>query len=334
MPQTISRGKSGPVVRELQQNLRLRGATLKPDSVFGPDTEKAVRAFQTSMRLPSDGIVGPRTWNALHGAAHAERKVPDRPIQRDWSFEKMLTDTGAWLEDHNPFGGQAAASRGGGAPRPGAPAAPRAPATPLTRAGTAAAPTLVVGTDGARFLRIGFDSYDGRSWVIKNFADLRGKQVREFRNGTFAINPAGAARFGISECVHLVKYFGVPYTGTWRRGPQVCHFKPGELPIGTVIATMRDNVYHSDYSGRSHVGIYVGHDDYASYVASHSKTAGVRMCNQWNGQIVQDSTKAYAIDANAYGGVSKKAWMSSGVSTNNRKSWTKDGEEYFVVMTK
>ena len=63
---------------------------------------------------------------------------------------------------------------------------------------------------------------------------MRGKQVREFRNGTFAVNPVGGKRFGISECVHLVKYFGVPYTGTWRRGPQVCHMKPGELPVGTV----------------------------------------------------------------------------------------------------
>jgi hypothetical protein len=335
MPQTISRGKSGPVVRELQQNLRQRGAQLKPDSLFGPETEKAVRAFQTSAHLPPDGVVGPRTWNALHGVARQPRQVPERPIQRDWSFEQMLKDTGAWLEEHNPFGGggdgapPAPASR----PRPAAPQ-PGVPRAAHPTAGASAAPRVVTGTDGARFTRIGFDGYDGRGWVIKNFADLKGKQIREFRNGTFAVNPVGAKRFGISECVHLVKYFGVPYTGTWRRGPQVCHFKPGELPVGTVIATLRDDVYHSDYSGRSHVGIYLGHDDYGAFLAGRSKTTGVRMSNQWNGQVVQDSTKAYAIEADAYGGASKKAWNNNGKMVKNRLSWTKDGEEYFVVMTK
>ncbi|MEG3088586.1 BPSL0067 family protein [Sphingomonas sp. PB4P5] len=327
MPQTISRGKSGPVVRELQQNLRRRGAHLKPDSLFGPETEKAVRNFQTGAHLPPDGVVGPRTWNALHGVARPPRQAPERPIYRDWSFEQMLRDTGAWIEEHNPFGGNGSSLP---APRPRL-AAPRAP-RPAT--GGSAAPTVVTGTDGGRFQRIGFDGYDGRAWVIKNFTDLKGKQIREFRNGTFAVNPVGAPRFGISECVHLVKYFGVPYTGTWRRGPQVCHFKPGELPVGTVIATLRDNVYHSDYSGRSHVGIYLGHDDYGAFIASRSKTAGVRMSNQWNGQVVQDSTKAYAVEADAYGGASRKAWNINGTMVKNRLSWTKDGEEYFVVMTK
>ena len=126
----------------------------------------------------------------------------------------------------------------------------------------------------------------------------------------------------------------MPYTGLWRRGPQVCTFKPGELPVGTVIATLRDDIYHSDYSGRSHVGIYLSHDEYAPYLASHSKTAGLVVCNQWNRAVVQNSTRRYAVDANADGGPAKKTWIHDGKATKRRLSWIKDGEEYFVVMTK
>jgi len=37
------------------------------DGDFGPNTESAVKAFQTHKRLEADGIVGPLTWAALIG---------------------------------------------------------------------------------------------------------------------------------------------------------------------------------------------------------------------------------------------------------------------------
>ena len=35
------------------------------DGVFGPETEKAVRAFQERVHLSADGIAGPHTWQLL-----------------------------------------------------------------------------------------------------------------------------------------------------------------------------------------------------------------------------------------------------------------------------
>jgi peptidoglycan hydrolase-like protein with peptidoglycan-binding domain len=55
-------GSEGRQVRLLQQAL----GGIKVDGVFGPETEQAVRGFQTSNGLTVDGIVGPITSAALH----------------------------------------------------------------------------------------------------------------------------------------------------------------------------------------------------------------------------------------------------------------------------
>ena len=36
------------------------------DGTFGPDTARAVEAFQRSKGLPADSVVGERTWNELY----------------------------------------------------------------------------------------------------------------------------------------------------------------------------------------------------------------------------------------------------------------------------
>ncbi|HXV81750.1 MAG TPA: peptidoglycan-binding domain-containing protein [Candidatus Binatia bacterium] len=52
--------------RTIQANLRKAGFEVGPlDGVFGIKTISAVRAFQSSVGLAVDGIVGKKTWRAL-----------------------------------------------------------------------------------------------------------------------------------------------------------------------------------------------------------------------------------------------------------------------------
>jgi Putative peptidoglycan binding domain len=62
----------GPVVAAFQAELARLGYAVQADGVFGPGTDAAVRAFQTSAGLASDGVVGPATLAALSRAAAAQ----------------------------------------------------------------------------------------------------------------------------------------------------------------------------------------------------------------------------------------------------------------------
>jgi N-acetylmuramoyl-L-alanine amidase len=65
---TLRRGSRGQSVVTLQTELANlafapRGGA---DGVFGPATDDAVRRFQASRRIASDGIVGPATWAEIY----------------------------------------------------------------------------------------------------------------------------------------------------------------------------------------------------------------------------------------------------------------------------
>ena len=62
----LKAGASGDAVGALQQHLRARGfESGDPAGQFGSATEAAVRAFQTSVGLEPDGVLGPNTTAAL-----------------------------------------------------------------------------------------------------------------------------------------------------------------------------------------------------------------------------------------------------------------------------
>jgi len=63
----LRRGSRGEAVRALQTALTAAGYALAADGVFGPATERAVRAFQARHGLFVDGIAGPATMAALGG---------------------------------------------------------------------------------------------------------------------------------------------------------------------------------------------------------------------------------------------------------------------------
>jgi peptidoglycan hydrolase-like protein with peptidoglycan-binding domain len=63
---TLRQGAAGSAVRRLQRSLTAAlGSAVAIDGAFGPNTETAVRGYQTSRGLGSDGVVGPATWGAL-----------------------------------------------------------------------------------------------------------------------------------------------------------------------------------------------------------------------------------------------------------------------------
>jgi hypothetical protein len=63
----LRRGSRGAQVIRLQQALVNLGFNPGPvDGIFGPLTEAGVRAYQTARGLGVDGVVGPKTWGALH----------------------------------------------------------------------------------------------------------------------------------------------------------------------------------------------------------------------------------------------------------------------------
>ena len=64
---TLRSGSTGTAVVSLQQALKTAGFyTGSADGKYGPNTEAAVRRFQTAYRLSVDGVAGPATQNKLY----------------------------------------------------------------------------------------------------------------------------------------------------------------------------------------------------------------------------------------------------------------------------
>lgn len=80
---TIRKGSTGPDVVECQEDLIQLGYDLTPygaDGKFGAKTETAVKAFQKASGLTADGIVGPKTWEALDKAVEPGPEPTPTPV--------------------------------------------------------------------------------------------------------------------------------------------------------------------------------------------------------------------------------------------------------------
>ena len=75
---TIQRGDANGAVIDLQTRLRMLGYFQRSiDGKFGPLTDASVRAFQADQGLVSDGVVGPKTWEALDNAGPRPKHKED-----------------------------------------------------------------------------------------------------------------------------------------------------------------------------------------------------------------------------------------------------------------
>jgi peptidoglycan hydrolase-like protein with peptidoglycan-binding domain len=75
----LRQGATGPAVKDLQLLLNQNGASLDADGKFGPNTTKAVKDFQAKAGLTADGVVGPKTWDALSAAKPTPPAPPIPP---------------------------------------------------------------------------------------------------------------------------------------------------------------------------------------------------------------------------------------------------------------
>jgi peptidoglycan hydrolase-like protein with peptidoglycan-binding domain len=62
---TLRQGDPHPQNKTAQFLIRAHGQQIAPDGIFGSRTRAAVRAFQASVNLVADGVVGRRTWAAM-----------------------------------------------------------------------------------------------------------------------------------------------------------------------------------------------------------------------------------------------------------------------------
>lgn len=74
-------GDRGGDVRQLQQWLKNAGMDVGVDGSYGPATQRAVVAFQTSYGLPPTGTVGKETFLVLHGLPTDDRLLTQRDLQ-------------------------------------------------------------------------------------------------------------------------------------------------------------------------------------------------------------------------------------------------------------
>ena len=88
----LREGSNGEAVKELQRLLLPHGVfvylghdgdCVYPgeeviDGIFGPQTTRAVKSFQSKMFLLEDGIVGDKTWRALYKGAPVDMPVLSR----------------------------------------------------------------------------------------------------------------------------------------------------------------------------------------------------------------------------------------------------------------
>ena len=110
----VAIGSNGHPIKTLQWLLRARGNNIAVDGSFGPRTDAAVKAFQTSKGLTANGSVGPSTWTVL--VAQVKKGSSGdavRGVQEEFQFRNGSGDPTKGVQIDGSFGPQTdAAVRG------------------------------------------------------------------------------------------------------------------------------------------------------------------------------------------------------------------------------
>jgi peptidoglycan hydrolase-like protein with peptidoglycan-binding domain len=98
-------GQQGHPVKTLQLMLGARGHNIAVDGIFGPQTDAAVKAFQTGKGLPANGIVDVNTWKALIVLVKQGSKGDAvRGVQEEFQFRNGSGDPSQGLQVDGIFG--------------------------------------------------------------------------------------------------------------------------------------------------------------------------------------------------------------------------------------
>ena len=118
MKETLKHGDLGGDTRYLQTQLNALGANLRVDGVFGDRTFDAVCDFQSSRGLEPDGIVGPKTWEAIdQGIARMAHVhiTPAGNVELSINEYHLLVGPALMIPTHHSwFGGTLAGGAPGG----------------------------------------------------------------------------------------------------------------------------------------------------------------------------------------------------------------------------
>jgi peptidoglycan hydrolase-like protein with peptidoglycan-binding domain len=107
----VRRGARDHPVRTLQHLLRAHDQNVMVDGIFGSRTEAAVRAFQDSHGLDVDGVVGPRSWQALIVTVRrGSRGEAVRALQEEFQFRNLSGDPRRGVQIDGIFGTQTEAA--------------------------------------------------------------------------------------------------------------------------------------------------------------------------------------------------------------------------------
>ena len=106
---SLQRGATGSAVLSMQRKLAAKGFMTSAQlatgpGIYGPRTEAAVRAFQSSRGLASTGVAGPQTMAALEGDGFAPARPVPSPVTNDRHVPDFdgthpapgVTNTHAW----------------------------------------------------------------------------------------------------------------------------------------------------------------------------------------------------------------------------------------------